>query len=170
MPESSRRRGPSRRQERVSIRCRQRPRNTAGSILPFSPFCLRSDLITAQLTLSGSDPIPLHLPASIPTSSIHLLESFESSHSSHSTSSIIASNLTITHPPIRMDSQAKYGVLARTRNGGGIYLRMPTGIGYREKIWVSETSGCLVSCCWKFPGPRPWSTHCRGSWWNRNRL
>lgn len=113
---------------------------------PLFPFCPQSDLNTAQLTLSGSDPIPLHLPASIPTSSIHLLESFESSHSSRSTNATISSNLSITHLPIRMDSQAKYGVLARSKNGGGIYLRMPTGIGYREKIWVSETPGHFVAC------------------------
>ena len=33
-----------------------------------------------------------------------------------------------------MDSQAKYGCLAR--GDGGAYLRMPTGVGYKEKIWV----------------------------------
>ena len=33
-----------------------------------------------------------------------------------------------------MDSQAKYGCLAR--GDGGAYMRMPTGVGYREKIWV----------------------------------
>jgi hypothetical protein len=33
-----------------------------------------------------------------------------------------------------MDSQAKYCCLARGE--GGAYLRMPTGVGYREKIWV----------------------------------
>jgi hypothetical protein len=38
-----------------------------------------------------------------------------------------------------MDSQAKYCCLARGE--GGAYLRMPTGVGYREKIWVS-----ILSC------------------------
>jgi 3'-phosphoadenosine 5'-phosphosulfate (PAPS) 3'-phosphatase len=33
-----------------------------------------------------------------------------------------------------MDSQAKYDCLAR--GDGGAYLRMPTGAGYEEKIWV----------------------------------
>ena len=37
-----------------------------------------------------------------------------------------------------MDSQAKYGCLVRGE--GGAYLRMPTGVGYREKIWVSESN------------------------------
>jgi 3'(2'), 5'-bisphosphate nucleotidase len=36
-----------------------------------------------------------------------------------------------------MDSQAKYCALAR--GDGGVYLRMPTGVGYIEKIWVSTS-------------------------------
>ena len=34
-----------------------------------------------------------------------------------------------------MDSQVKYGCLARSE--GAAYLRMPTGVGYQEKIWVT---------------------------------
>jgi 3'(2'), 5'-bisphosphate nucleotidase len=67
-------------------------------------------------------------------SDLTTLESVEAAHSSHSTTDTISSILGITRPPIRMDSQAKYGCLARGE--GGIYLRMPTGVGYREKIWV----------------------------------
>ena len=40
----------------------------------------------------------------------------------------------ITQAPLRLDSQVKYGALAR---GDGVaYFRMPTGAGYKEKIWV----------------------------------
>ena len=40
----------------------------------------------------------------------------------------------ITQAPLRLDSQVKYGALAR---GDGVaYFRMPTGVGYKEKIWV----------------------------------
>jgi len=38
-----------------------------------------------------------------------------------------------------MDSQAKYGCLARSKDAGGVYMRMPIGTGYREKIWVRRT-------------------------------
>ncbi len=41
-----------------------------------------------------------------------------------------------------MDSQAKYGCLARGE--GGAYLRMPTGVGYREKIWDHAPGQILV--------------------------
>ena len=40
-----------------------------------------------------------------------------------------------------MDSQAKYCCLARGQ--GGAYLRMPTGVGYREKIWVRRFCSIL---------------------------
>ena len=53
-----------------------------------------------------------------------------------------------------MDSQAKYGALAR--GDGAIYLRFPHE-GYREKIW-DHAAGCIVvtgevncfspSLCW----------------------
>ena len=52
----------------------------------------------------------------------------------------MAQVLGVTRPPTRMDSQAKYCALAR--GDGGVYLRMPVGTGYREKIWVSI---CVLS-------------------------
>jgi 3'(2'), 5'-bisphosphate nucleotidase len=42
---------------------------------------------------------------------------------------------------VRMDSQAKYGVLAQ--GDAEIYLRMPTRPGYREWIW-DQAAGSLV--------------------------
>lgn len=72
--------------------------------------------------------------SSISTGNLSFLESVEAAHSSHSFNDRVSSLLGITGSPIRMDSQAKYGCLARGE--GGAYLRMPTGVGYREKIWV----------------------------------
>jgi 3'(2'), 5'-bisphosphate nucleotidase len=99
---------------------------------------------TRQLTLSGANPTPLRLSPSTAMSSVFLLESFEAAHSSHSLSSIVSSNLSISKPPLRMDSQAKYGCLARSKDGGGVYLRMPTGAGYREKIWDHAPGQLIV--------------------------
>jgi 3'(2'), 5'-bisphosphate nucleotidase len=42
-----------------------------------------------------------------------------------------------------MDSQAKYCCLARS--DGFAYLRMPTGVGYREKIWDHAPGSLLVT-------------------------
>ncbi|PVU87907.1 hypothetical protein BB559_005822 [Furculomyces boomerangus] len=61
-------------------------------------------------------------------------ESVESGHSAHDVSEKIASLLNITKPPVRMDSQCKYGAIARGQ--ADIYLRLPTSKSYVEKIWA----------------------------------
>jgi 3'(2'), 5'-bisphosphate nucleotidase len=94
-----------------------------------------------QLTLNGSDPTPLSIPPSTP-SSLNFLESVEAAHSSHSFNDRVSTLLGITQPPIRMDSQAKYCCLSRGE--GGAYLRMPTGAGYLEKIWDHAPGQILV--------------------------
>lgn len=79
-------------------------------------------------------------------------ESVESSHSSHSDSAKIAEILGVTKEPVRIDSQCKYGILAR--GDASIYLRLPTKKDYREKIWdhaagyiiVKEAGGEVTDC------------------------
>lgn len=68
-------------------------------------------------------------------------ESVEAEHSDQSESAKIAAKLGITAPPLRMDSQCKYGAVAR--GDASIYLRMPTRADYREKIW-DHAAGKLV--------------------------
>jgi len=68
-------------------------------------------------------------------------ESFESSHSSHDEMSAIVKLLGVRKPPLRMDSQAKYGLLAR--GDGTVYLRLPTRKSYVEKIW-DHAAGCIL--------------------------
>lgn len=90
-----------------------------------------------QLPLSSSNttaPIKLTIP-SFSKDELNLLESVEKAHAKLSFNERVAKVLGITRPPTRMDSQAKYCSLAR--GDGGVYLRMPTGTGYKEKIWVS---------------------------------
>jgi 3'(2'), 5'-bisphosphate nucleotidase len=68
-------------------------------------------------------------------------ESVESGHSAQGDSAAIAARLAITEPPLRMDSQAKYGVVGRGE--ADIYLRMPTRADYVEKIW-DHAAGALI--------------------------
>jgi 3'(2'), 5'-bisphosphate nucleotidase len=68
-------------------------------------------------------------------------ESVEAEHSDQNESAKIAARLGITAPPLRMDSQCKYGAVAR--GDASIYLRMPTRADYREKIW-DHAAGKLV--------------------------
>ncbi len=68
-------------------------------------------------------------------------ESVEAGHSDQADSAAIAAELGITSPPLRLDSQAKYGVVARGQ--AEIYLRLPTATDYREKIW-DHAAGALI--------------------------
>lgn len=74
-------------------------------------------------------------------SDARVCESVESGHSSHSRSELIAQSLGIVLPPVRLDSQAKYAVVARGE--ADLYLRLPTKQDYREKIW-DHAGGVLV--------------------------
>jgi 3'(2'), 5'-bisphosphate nucleotidase len=68
-------------------------------------------------------------------------ESFESGHSAHDESARLVEMLGIAAAPVRLDSQAKYAVVAR--GDAELYLRLPTRKDYREKIW-DHAAGTLV--------------------------
>jgi len=68
-------------------------------------------------------------------------ESVESAHAAHSVQGRIAASLGITEPPVRIDSQCKYAVVAR--GDASIYLRLPRDREYREKVW-DHAAGALV--------------------------
>jgi 3'(2'), 5'-bisphosphate nucleotidase len=68
-------------------------------------------------------------------------ESFEPSHSSQDQVARILANLGARRPPLRMDSQGKYGLLARGE--GTVYLRLPTRKSYEEKIW-DHAAGMII--------------------------
>ncbi|GAB4848248.1 hypothetical protein Ancab_002915 [Ancistrocladus abbreviatus] len=69
-------------------------------------------------------------------------ESFEAAHSMRDLTSSIAKKLGVKAPPVRIDSQAKYGALSR--GDGAIYLRFPHA-GYREKIWDHAAGSIVVT-------------------------
>ncbi len=70
-------------------------------------------------------------------------ESVESSHSDLDAHAQIAQQVGIIEPPIRMDSQVKYGVLARGE--ASVYIRLPNPAtpDYRECIW-DHAAGLIV--------------------------
>ncbi|KAI9291547.1 3',5'-bisphosphate nucleotidase [Neoconidiobolus thromboides FSU 785] len=74
--------------------------------------------------------------------SARFCESVEAGHSSHDKHAIIAKELNITTPPVRMDSQCKYSSIAR--GDGDIYLRLPVSLEYEEKIWDHASGKLLV--------------------------
>ncbi len=85
----------------------------------------------------------LHVSKRANPAEARVLRSFESGHTNVSQIDVFAERLGITAEPVRMDSQAKYAVLAA--GGGEIYLRLlsPKMPDYREKIW-DQAAGSLV--------------------------
>jgi 3'(2'), 5'-bisphosphate nucleotidase len=64
-----------------------------------------------------------------------LCEPWEGSHSAHAITEKLRRALGIKAQPVRLDSQCKYGVVARGE--ADIYLRLPTRADYIEPIWAS---------------------------------
>jgi len=94
------------------------------------------------------DAVPIHVsPTTIPAEA-RLCESVEKKHTAHSASARIAADLGITREPVRIDSQAKYAVVAR--GDADFYLRLPRSQapawerGYVEKIWDHAGGALLV--------------------------
>jgi 3'(2'), 5'-bisphosphate nucleotidase len=72
-----------------------------------------------------------------------ILRSVEKSHTNVDEITQLALKLGTTEPPVGMDSQAKYAVLAS--GGGDVMLRLlsPSRPDYREKIW-DQAAGSIV--------------------------
>ncbi|KAK8586774.1 hypothetical protein V6N13_085797 [Hibiscus sabdariffa] len=95
---------------------------------------------TYMQPLDGSSAVKVQVTAVENPEEASFFESYEAAHSMHDLSSLIAQKLGVKAPPVRIDSQAKYGALSR--GDGAIYLRFPHK-GYREKIW-DHAAGCIV--------------------------
>uniref|UniRef100_A0A7C4LKU5 3'(2'),5'-bisphosphate nucleotidase n=1 Tax=Schlesneria paludicola TaxID=360056 RepID=A0A7C4LKU5_9PLAN len=94
------------------------------------------------LPLEGDTaPQPIRVSATTDPAAARFCESVESGHSSHGASERIAQRLGITAAPLRLDSQAKYAVVARGE--ADIYLRLPTKADYFEQIW-DHAGGVLI--------------------------
>ena len=91
--------------------------------------------------LGEGDPVSVSVSPRPDPSLIRFCESVEAAHSSHGDAACIAERLNIQAPPARLDSQAKYAVVARGE--AEAYLRLPRDQVYREKIW-DHAAGLLV--------------------------
>ncbi len=95
-----------------------------------------------QMPLMSEGPAtPLRVSPQADTTGIRFCESVEAAHSSHGDAARIAEALAIAAEPARLDSQAKYAVVARGE--AEAYLRLPRDGKYREKIW-DHAGGVLV--------------------------
>lgn len=85
---------------------------------------------------------PIHMKPLAKISEATFCESVEAGHSNQGDSYNIAQKLGITKPSVRMDSQAKYGSIAR--GAGDLYLRLPVKKDYVEKIWDHAAGDLIV--------------------------
>ena len=81
---------------------------------------------------------------------MRLCESVERSHTSHSLSERVMEKLGELADPCRLDGQGKYAVVGRGQ--ADVYMRLPKGDGYVERIWdhaagalVASEAGCAVT-------------------------
>jgi len=77
-------------------------------------------------------------------SNASLTESVESDHGDHLVNQRLAWTLAISKPSLKMDSQAKYGILARGE--AALYLRVPPVSipPYYEKVWDHAAGSIIV--------------------------
>ncbi len=94
-----------------------------------------------MLPLAGGPAVPLHVTTG--GSNVRFVESVESGHGNQELQQRIAQAAGITQPSVRMDSQAKYGVVARGE--AALYLRLtsPKTPDYRENIW-DHAAGTII--------------------------
>lgn len=83
----------------------------------------------------------VHVDSSTDMHSAIFCESVEASHSNHALSARVAARLGVKATPARMDSQAKYGAMAR--GDFHIFMRFPRE-GYVENVWDHAPAACII--------------------------
>ncbi len=97
-----------------------------------------------QMNIGAGNQEPLSVSNVKDPSEATLIESVEPDHADHLLHRRLAQKLNIWRPPLQMDSQAKYGMVARGE--ATIYLRVPSisEPGYQEKIW-DHAAGAIIT-------------------------
>jgi 3'(2'), 5'-bisphosphate nucleotidase len=93
------------------------------------------------LSLDGNSEKRVSVDTVLDAKEARICESVERAHVLHDAHAGISATLGITSPPYRMDSQAKYVVVAS--GSASIYLRLPGKSGYKEKIW-DHAAGSII--------------------------
>ena len=97
----------------------------------------------AMAPLGAAAFAPIHVTHAPERSRLRFVESVEADHGNAALQRAVAQAAGITEPPLRMDSQVKYGAVAR--GDAALYLRLPStkSPNYREKIW-DHAAGALI--------------------------
>ncbi|MCL4302904.1 MAG: 3'(2'),5'-bisphosphate nucleotidase [Anaerolineae bacterium] len=87
--------------------------------------------------------VTIHVTGETDQTGMRFAESVEAAHGDQARQEALAQATGITQPPLRMDSQTKYGLVAR--GDAALYLRLPSpkAPDYRENIW-DHAAGSLI--------------------------
>jgi 3'(2'), 5'-bisphosphate nucleotidase len=98
---------------------------------------------TIQIALESGQSESVQVVRSSAEGVLRLTESIEAGHGNLSRQRQVAEAISLTATPVQMDSQAKYGVVARGE--AALYLRLPRiqTPDYRENIW-DHAAGAIV--------------------------
>ncbi|WP_373480722.1 3'(2'),5'-bisphosphate nucleotidase [Geminocystis sp.] len=96
-----------------------------------------------KMSLSGGDITKLQVVSNDDISRFRFVESVEANHGDQIQQNAIAKKVGITTDSVRVDSQAKYGIVAAGE--AALYLRLPSPKypNYRENIW-DHAAGAIV--------------------------
>ncbi len=99
---------------------------------------------SVQMDMDGGNRRSLSVSKVRDPSEATITESVEPDHADHLIHQRLAQKLNISKPPLPMDSQVKYGIVARGE--ATIYLRVPSPSepNYKEKIW-DHSAGSIIA-------------------------
>jgi len=99
---------------------------------------------SVQIDIDGGQQRSLSVSRINDPSEATITESVEPDHADHLFHQRLAKKLNISKPRLQMDSQAKYGIVARGE--AAIYLRVPSPSepNYKEKIW-DHAAGSIIA-------------------------
>lgn len=97
----------------------------------------------AMAPLHSDTFVSIHVTSETNKAGMRFAESVEAAHGDQARQQALALATGITQPSLRMDSQVKYGVVAR--GDAALYLRLPSpkAPDYRENIW-DHAAGALI--------------------------
>ncbi|UCF57422.1 MAG: 3'(2'),5'-bisphosphate nucleotidase [Deltaproteobacteria bacterium] len=105
-----------------------------------------------MFSITGSQPCAIGVASPDHMADLPFVESVESAHCDHPKQLAVAQAVGIQAPSLKVDGQAKYGIVARGE--ALLYLRFPSSLSptYLEKIWdhaagaiiVEEAGGCVT--------------------------
>lgn len=130
--------------EVAAMACPDLPCDAQGGNIKGAVFAAHRGEGAVQAPLHGAgEPAwqPIRVRTVATGAQARLCEPFESNHGSRRDVAAVATHLGVEAASLRIDSQAKYGVLAR--GDADIYLRLTSRSGYIENIW-DHAAGALI--------------------------